>query len=237
MYCAYHPSNAARAQCGSCARPLCAGCDHRIKGYPYCQDCIILGIQSLSAHQQNRRSRSSARLAALFGVFLPGLGAIYNRQNVKAVVHFLTVACLFQLRHIGFFGGVFFSGGLAFYIYSIIDAYRTAQLITQGGDAAADEDQFKKRLARRAPVLGLGLVIGGALLAFQFLQPFGFPLTRLVPVALILLGGYLLTSHFKRTRDRDFGADHTDRSPHTLVRGPFAEQGSTGTQAPAWRQR
>ena len=235
MYCAYHPSNAARAQCGSCARPLCAGCDHRIKGYPYCQDCIILGIQSLSAQQQSRRSRSSARLAALFGVFLPGLGAIYNRQNVKAIVHFLTVACLFQLRHIGFFGGVFFSGGLAFYVYSIIDAYRTAQLITQGGNAAADEDQFKKRLARRAPAIGLGLVVGGALLAFQFLQPFS--LARLVPVALILLGGYLLTSHFKRARDRDTGSEHPNRSSHTLVRGPFAEQSSTGTHAHAWRQR
>jgi hypothetical protein len=56
-------------------------------------------------------------------------------------------------------------------------------------------------------------------------------------VALILLGGYLLTSHFKRTRDRDYGADHIDRSPHTLVRGSFAEQGSTGTHAHAWRQR
>ena len=237
MYCAYHPSNAARAQCGSCGRPLCAGCDHRIKGYAYCQDCIVLGIQSLSDHQRSSRSRNSARLAALFGVFLPGLGAIYNRQNVKALVHFLTVACLFQLRHTGFFGGVFFAGGLAFYVYSIIDAYRTAQLIAQGGNAAADEDQFKKRLARRAPAIGLGLVVGGALLALQFLQPFGVLLTRLVPVALILLGGYLLTSYFKRTRDRDYGADHADRSPHTLVRGAFTEQSPTGTHAQAWRQR
>jgi hypothetical protein len=75
------------------------------------------------------------------------------------------------------------------------------------------------------------------LLAFQFLQPFGFSLTRLVPVALILLGAYLLTSHFKRTRDRDYGAGNTDRSSHTLVRGSFAEQSSTGTHAQAWRQR
>jgi len=216
---------------------LCAGCDHRIKGHAYCQDCIVLGIQSLSAQQQAGRSRKSARLAALFGFFLPGLGAIYNRQNVKAIAHFLTVACLFQLRHIGLFGGVFFAGGLAFYVYSIVDAYRTAQLIAQGGSAAADEDQFKKRLARRAPGIGLGLVVGGALLALQLLQPFGVSLTRLVPVALILLGGYLLSSHFKRTRDRDYGADHADRPPNTLVRGQFSEQGSTSSHAHAWRQR
>ena len=237
MYCAYHPSNAARAQCGSCARPLCAACDHRIKGYPYCQDCIVQGIQSLSAYRQTRQSSSSAGLAALFGFFLPGLGAIYNRQNVKALVHFLTVAFLFQLRHLGLFGGVFFAGGLAFYVYSIIDAYRTAQLIAQGANAAADEDKFKKGLARRAPAIGLGLVIGGVLLAIQFLQPFGVSFTRLVPVALILLGGYLLTSHFKRSRDRDYGAAKSDRTPNTLVRGAFAEPGSTGTHAHAWRQR
>jgi hypothetical protein len=132
---------------------------------------------------------------------------------------------------------VFFAGGLAFYVYSIIDAYRTAQLIAQGGSAAADEDQFKKRLARRAPVIGLGLVVGGALLALQFLQPFGVSLTRLIPAALILLGGYLLTSHFKRARDRDYGGNQQTRSAGTLVRGSFAEHSSTETHAHAWRQR
>jgi TM2 domain-containing membrane protein YozV len=233
MHCSYHPSNAARAQCASCLRSLCAGCDHRIKGYPYCQDCIVLGIQTLSQQQQRNRSRRTARVAALFGIFLPGLGAVYNRQNVKALAHFLTVVGLFQLRHLGILGVPFFLGGLAFYIYSIVDAYRTAHLVAQGESPAANEEEFKSRV----PAIGLGLVVVGALLAIQFLLPFGIPLARLIPVALILLGGYLVTSYFKRARDGSYG-DYFDRKPHGLAQGQFVPPGASGrTEAHPWRPR
>jgi TM2 domain-containing membrane protein YozV len=218
-------------------RSLCAVCDHRIKGYPYCQDCIVLGIQALSQEQQKDRSRRTARVAALFGIFLPGLGAVYNRQNVKALAHFLSVVGLFQLRHLGILGVPFFLGGLAFYIYSIVDAYRTALVVAQGESPAANEEEFKKRLARRAPAIGLMLVAVGAILAIQLLLPVTVSLARLIPVALILLGGYLVSSHFKRARDGSYG-DHYDRKPHGLVPGQFVSPGPSGrTQAQPWRQR
>ena len=172
----------------------------------------------------------------MFGVFLPGLGAVYNRQNVKALAHFLTVVGLFQLRHVSPFGVPFFLGGMAFYIYTIVDAYRTAQLIAQGESPAANEDEFKKRLARRIPAIGLVLVVIGALMAIQFLLPFNLSLTRLIPVALILFGGYLVASHFKRARDGF--SDGAERKPHGLLTGQFIRPGSSQrTQAHQWRQR
>jgi TM2 domain-containing membrane protein YozV len=217
-------------------RSLCAVCDHRIKGYPYCQDCIVLGIQALSHQQHKQGSRRTARIAAMFGIFLPGLGAVYNRQNVKALVHFLTVVGLFQLRHAGILGAPFFLGGMAFYVYSIIDAYRTAHLVAQGVSPAANEDEFKKRLARRAPALGLLFVVVGAIMAIQFLLPNVASLARLIPVALILFGGYLVSSHFKRSRDGSYG-DHHDRKPHGLVPGPFVSSSRSGSRAEPWHQR
>ena len=41
MSCAYHLTNRAVVQCSRCGRPLCPACDHRIRGFPYCQDCIV----------------------------------------------------------------------------------------------------------------------------------------------------------------------------------------------------
>jgi hypothetical protein len=194
----------------------------------------VLGIEALSQQQQKHRSRRTARIAAMFGFFLPGLGAVYNRQNVKALAHFLTVVALFQLRHAGILGVPFFLGGLAFYIFSIVDAYRTAQLVAQGESPAANEEAFKKRLARRAPAIGLVLVVTGAILAIQLLLPSSLSLARLIPVALILLGGYLVSSHFKRARD----GEHFDRKPRGLVTGQFVSPGPSGrTQTQPWRQR
>ncbi|MDM7923150.1 MAG: hypothetical protein QUS14_12695, partial [Pyrinomonadaceae bacterium] len=45
--CAYHSQNVAVVQCNGCGKALCPACDHRIKGFPYCQDCIVQGIDLL----------------------------------------------------------------------------------------------------------------------------------------------------------------------------------------------
>ena len=239
MYCSYHPRNAARVQCISCARRLCAACDHRIKGYPYCQDCIVMGVENLSrqhnAHYQAKQSKGKARLAALCAL-LPGMGAVYNRQNVKAIVHFVTIIGLFQISDLNVFEALFGMAGVVFYVYSIIDAYRTARLIAQGESPAADEARFKRELARRAPLIG-GVLIGtGLLIVLQlFLRPLGIYLSmgRVLPVVLILFGGYLLTRYFKRARAEEQAPDYSPR-PFSLVSGSLTDDAShAGRQA--WR--
>src|SRR5215510_9710567 len=188
MFCSYHSSNAAKVQCTSCARALCAACDHRIKGFPYCQDCILLGIQTLSrGYNRPRRGRGKSVAAALLG-FIPGLGAVFNRQNFKAVVHFVSVVGLFQLTRLHVMPGLFSLAGLVTYIYSIIDAYRSAELIASGVSAEADEERFKRALVSRAPVIGILLIIAGLIVAIQLVTPIAaWTLARLLPVSLIVL--------------------------------------------------
>jgi TM2 domain-containing membrane protein YozV len=234
MYCSYHPRNAARVQCISCARRLCAACDHRIKGYPYCQDCIVMGIENLSRQYRTNHSKGKARLAALCAV-LPGMGAVYNRQNVKAIVHFFAIIGLFQLSDLRVFEALFGMAGVAFYVYSIIDAYRTAKLISQGESPAADEARFKRGLARRAPAIGVALIVTGLLMVLQLLRPFGLniSMTRLIPVALIIFGGFLLTRYFKRSRIEDQAPDYTHR-PFSLVSSSLADDASHAS-GQTWR--
>ncbi len=203
MHCTYHPSNAARVRCANCSRALCTYCDHRVKGYPYCQDCIVTGIENLSRHYaEPNRSRARAGIAALCAL-IPGMGAVYNRQNMKAIVQFLATMGLFRLSSIHEMAGFFNLSGLAFYFYTIIDAYRTADLIAKGEDPAVLEEKFRRSLIKRAPLLGILLVLAGVLLFVQIVRPFalGVSLLKLAPVALIFLGGYLIVSYLKRSSD------------------------------------
>jgi hypothetical protein len=167
-------------------------------------------------------------LAALFAV-LPGMGAVYNRQNIKAVVHFVSIIGLFQLASLKVASGVFALAGLVFYLYSIIDAYRTAILIARGESPAADEERFKRSLMKRAPLIGISLIVGGLLLVLQVIRPFAFlTVARLVPVALIILGGYLLTRYFKSSREEIY-EQYPSIPPYSLVPGRFSERSSEGS--------
>ena len=237
MYCSYHTTHPARVQCASCSRPLCPACDHRIKGYAYCQDCIVRGVENLSRHyQHSEKPKSNTRVAALCAL-LPGMGAVYNRQNIKAVVHFVAIIGLLQLTHVRVLSAVFALGAVLFYIYSIIDAYRTAQLIAAGESPEADEERFKQTLVKRAPVVGVVLIVAGLLLVLQLVRPLSFiTYARLLPVALIIFGGYLLTRYFKRKRNEDHARDYAARPPYPLIPGSVDDQPS-GKVRQLWRHR
>lgn len=184
-----------------------------------------MGVEGLSRTYYNYKPRGRARLAALFAL-LPGMGAVYNRQNIKGVVHFVTIVGLFQLTSLHVGAGFFALAGLAFYIYSIVDAYRTGQSIALGESPAANEERFKHSLIKRAPLIGIVLITAGLLLVIQIVRPLGFiTFARLFPVALIILGGYLLTRYFKRSRDESY-EQNSASPPYSLVSGRFGERSS-----------
>jgi hypothetical protein len=189
-----------------------------------------MGIESLSRNRhQHGRSKTKARLAALCAL-IPGMGAVYNRQNLKAVVHFVGIVGLFQLTKLHILPGLFSLAGMAVYIYSMMDAYRTAERIARGESAEADEARFKRRLAKHTPVLGGGLILLGALMVIQILRPFAFvnP-ARLLPVALIILGGYLLTKYFKRSRG-DVPTPDYNHPPYPMMPGSFGDPSHTNVR-------
>lgn len=233
--------------CSSCNRGLCSSCDHRIKGAPYCQDCIVAGIQSLQrgaqteqpyqhhyqnhyqGHDQNRyRGRGAASgagraLLAALCALLPGGGAIYNRQNIKAIFQFVAVVALAQLANLPPLRFLIL-GMLLVYFHSILDAYRTARAIAAGESAAENEERFKRALIKRAPAIGVGLLVAGLLVFIRLVQPLSpmLSFSRLAPVALILFGGYLLTRYFKQSREGK--PDYGQGAAYQLASGRFSQR-------------
>src|SRR5688500_18598327 len=102
MNCAYHSHNVAVVNCNGCGKPLCPACDHRIKGFPFCQDCIVHGVEMLINHNQSAyapfvKAQSSPFVALILSFICPGLGAAYNGQTYKAMIYFAVSVGLFQM--------------------------------------------------------------------------------------------------------------------------------------------
>ncbi len=139
------------------------------------------------------RRPPSPRLAALCAL-LPGLGAVYNRQNIKALVHFLLIVGFFELADLTSLV-LFGLGGAVFYLFSIIDAYRTAEAIARGMDPIEEDERLRQMLRERLAWVAVGLIlIGGLVLVSDIMEALRISLVgrRLWPLVLIALGAYLL---------------------------------------------
>jgi len=152
---------------------------------------------------------------------IPGLGAAYNHQNLKAVLHFVGVMLLFQLSEVGPLELFFALAGTAFYLYSIIDAYRTGDRIAAGEDPQIEEKRLRKSMVKRAKEIGVLLLAFGILALIRLMHPFGLgvSLIKLAPVALILFGGYLIVAHLRRSRDMEDTVVQSPQAPYPLI--PF----------------
>jgi hypothetical protein len=152
--------------------------------------------------------------AALFAL-IPGLGAVYNRQNSKALVHFLGVAGLFESADASNLG-IFFAGGMVFYLYSILDAYRTAEAMQMGIDVAEDEARLRTSIRQHGRVWGGLLALLGVIMLIANLNIFHFDLSvhRVWPVLLIAIGGVFLQDYFRHKKDAnaDFSSTKMPRS-------------------------
>ena len=143
MYCGYHAKNPAVVQCNQCARWLCPACDHRVRGFPFCQDCIVAGVELLRHHSSANpahilRRKSSPFIATLLS-FVPGLGAAYNGQTSKAIVHFAIFASFFQMAVVTR-NALLYSWRDRNRLFSAVDACRTAQLMRAGLSPDAEDD-------------------------------------------------------------------------------------------------
>ncbi|MBI3951440.1 MAG: hypothetical protein HY314_13395 [Acidobacteria bacterium] len=209
MRCAYHSTSRTSVQCRTCGRPLCPLCDHRIKGFAYCQDCIVRGVEMLRFASRpestsSRSSRPSPTLAAAVAL-IPGLGAVYNRQNAKAFVHFILICGLFELAELS--GLTLFGlGGVVFYLYSIVDAYRTAQAIRTGANPKEQDERLRRFLQENVRTwAGILIALGIIFLVTDVFRLFTppIPLLQLWPLLLIGLALYLLIRNWRADRNED----------------------------------
>jgi hypothetical protein len=219
MYCGYHAKNPAVVQCNQCARWLCPACDHRVRGFPFCQDCIVAGVELLRHHATPShilRRKSSPFVATLLS-FVPGLGAAYNGQTSKAIVHFAIFASFFQMA-VMFPVHFFVLGVVGTWLFAAVDACRTAQLMRAGLSPDAEEDVIARRLYGNPFAWGTTLIIIGTLFLLHTLLGVTLPIKELLPVALVALGAYMLFDYLRRgkTSDRIIRFD-SRRPPPSVV--------------------
>ena len=193
MNCFYHQVTLANTRCKTCARPLCPACDHRVKGFTYCQDCIVAGVEGRNTDGPvSRNLEVKSPGAAGFLGLIPGLGSAYNGLIIKALVHFAVVVGLWEVNDL--FDSILFGwAGFAFYVYSIFNAFQDAKRLNTGADLSGEEEALKRLLHEKTNVWGSGLIGIGALAIMRWVLPYPF-VSKLWPLLLIGLGVYCCCS-------------------------------------------
>ena len=214
MNCAYHIQNVAVVGCNSCGKPLCPACDHRIKGFPYCQDCIVSGVELLRNYNQSSyapviKRQTSPFIATVLSFICPGLGAAYNGQTAKALIYFAVFVGLFQMAVLT--GGlpIFVLGFLGMWLFAALDSFRTARLIRSGVTPNGAEDIIVQRFSGNPRLWGFVLTILGASFFLQAYFNIRFFIRAVLPVLLIGLGVYILRDYiFKPKKEKQERLDY-----------------------------
>jgi hypothetical protein len=207
MNCAYHNQNVAVVGCNGCGKSLCPACDHRIKGFPFCQDCIVAGVELLRNHNNSAyvplvKAQTSPFFATVLSFVCPGLGAAYNGQTGKALIHFAVTVGLFQMALLTGVPGFAF-GVVGMWLYAAVDAWKTARLIRSGVTPDGAEDILVQRFSGNPKLWGIVLTILGSLFFLQAFFNIRGLMRGILPVLLIGLGVYLLRDYVFKSKENE----------------------------------
>lgn len=142
------------AFCRECGKGVCEDCVERRDGVPYCRDCAPALLEQSSAPPEREYAPQPSRppaaapppdavgasegphpvLAGLLG-FVPGLGAVYNGQYVKGIVHAAIFGMLIAISTTSDHDAIpalMVPMVVFFLLYMPIEAVRTAQAIRRG---------------------------------------------------------------------------------------------------------
>jgi len=149
--------------------------------------------------------------------FVPGLGAAYNGQTSKAIVHFAIFASFFQMAVLTEGVLLFMLGVIGTWLFAAVDACRTAQLIRAGLSPEAEEDVITQRLYGNPFAWGVTLIIIGTVFLLHTLLRVQLPVRELLPVALVALGAYMVFDYIRRRRTSDRVVRFDSRRPPPSV--------------------
>ncbi len=200
MKCHYHPDLDSVKICSTCSRSLCQSCAHSIKGRVLCTNCLVAGAEFAALATSPRLANYSPPRAALFAV-IPGIGAVYNQQYVKAVQHFAVFAALVLIADRG--PEIFGFAAFAFWIFTIVDAYRSAQSILRR--AATHPGMAQEEMVEvNVPVWGGVLVFLGIIFFLDNLDwvRLGRMLDFAWPLLFVAAGIYLILDFYRRDRSQ-----------------------------------
>jgi len=178
--------------------------------------------QSRTSDPHVIRRKTSPFVATFLSFFVPGLGAAYNGQTSKAIVHFAIFASFFQMAVVTDGVTFFVLGVFGTWLFAAVDACRTAQLMRAGLAPDAEEDAITRQLYGNPIAWGVTLVALGMVFLAHTLLGVQFPVRRTLPVALVILGAYMLFDYLKRRKRRQElrAFDSHNPPPSVVARWP-----------------
>lgn len=142
MNCANHPEREKIAFCQNCGKPLCQECARVVGQAVFCEPCLEARLAGSPGNNPGSTSYTvppvapgpeipppppngepNPGLAALLG-FIPGVGAMYNGQYAKGIIHLVIFAVLVSLSDEHGIFGLFVAGWV---FYQVFEAYQTAR--------------------------------------------------------------------------------------------------------------
>lgn len=139
-------------------------------------------------------SGASPGVAFVLGL-IPGVGAIYNGQYVKGMVHVIILGLLITILNNDAGGFEVLFGLLipCFFAYMAFEAYHTAKQRLKGGPVDEFSSLIPSRSSSRFPVAPVLLIALGVIFLLNNLEIFELRrMLRYWPVMMIGLGVYLL---------------------------------------------
>jgi hypothetical protein len=211
MKCAVHPDVEASGYCRNCGKPMCPACVRTVRDVLYCEDCLakVVGLAPAPAAVPPEGSgapvlppgvvpavpapaKGAPVLAFILGL-IPGLGAIYNGEYNKALLHIVIFAGLILGLNLNLGDGaeaVLICGIAIFPFYMAIDAVRTLKSRQTGENYQDPLENWTKQKAI-GPILLIGL--GGLFLLNNFGVFEMYRVRELIfPLILIGIGLWLL---------------------------------------------
>lgn len=134
--------------------------------------------------------------------WIPGVGAIYNGQYAKGIVHAVVFGILCSILNSDLHGtdAIFAMILTAWIFYMAFEAYHTATKRKAGEYVDEYSSLIDFRSRGRFPVAGVALILLGTVLLLHTLDILDFYwVSRYWPVLLILAGAWLLYNRFAGT--------------------------------------
>jgi cell wall-active antibiotic response 4TMS protein YvqF/B-box zinc finger protein len=200
MTCPNHPETQAVAFCRSCGKPLCDECKHAAQGTIFCAEHAPAPAAAAPppppvAAPYRGDATASPGVAAFLG-FIPGVGAIYNGQYAKGLVHAVIFGLIISIMsHSGGDGEPMLAFLMvAWVFYMVFEAYHTARKRLLGEPVDEFSSLVNMRPGGRGfPTGAVALIVLGIVLLLNTLDILDFRyIARYWPVVLILAGVYML---------------------------------------------
>ncbi|MEQ1473287.1 MAG: DUF5668 domain-containing protein [Candidatus Acidiferrum sp.] len=228
MKCAVHQDVDAIGYCRNCGKALCSVCARPIRDVYYCEDCLAgaVGIPvpppvanpsampyvaapspygsvpppvaaPFPPVPPAPRTGASPAIAFILGLF-PGLGAVYNGEYNKALIHIVVFAAMIVGLSSDLGAGADTALGLllaGFIFYMAFDAMRTAKA-KQLGEASVDPLETWSKDRPIGPIILIGLGVLFLLNNFSWF-PF-YKIERFWPLILIAVGVLMFRNRLGR---------------------------------------